>query len=55
MFKHVFLTGPPGTSLHALSPDVLVFKPSVSIVSVIQLDNLVNDDAGYTRLNSLPR
>lgn len=54
MFKHVFLTGPPGTSLHALSPDVHMLNPTLS-ASVIQLDNLVNDDAEYARLNSMPR
>lgn len=27
MFKHVFLTGPPGTSFHTLCPDVHKFKP----------------------------
>lgn len=45
MYKHVFLTGPPGTYLHTLSPDVQKLKPSPS-TSVIQLFYRVNDDAG---------
>ena len=35
MFKHVFLTGPPGTSLHALSPDVQQLKPQLSHLALL--------------------
>lgn len=46
MFKHVFLTGPPGTSFHLSTPYVPMFTKINQFNSIVQLSYCVKDVAG---------